>query len=117
MHSLFEKYGGFAQINRVVLAFYDAVLESDELGPYFDDIDMTRLIDHQSKFIAYLFGGPTDFSDERLAIAHKSLGVTNPHFDELKTVLGNTLNDHNFDPEDVQWVLGEIEKRRYLIVG
>lgn len=114
--TLFEKYGGFAQINRLVMAFYEAVLDSDELGPYFDGTDMARLIDHQSKFITYLFEGPADFSEERLTAAHQTLGVTHAHFDELKTILSQTLFDHGFEAVDTDWVLNEFEKRRPLIV-
>ena len=43
--SLFQKYGGFAKVSRVVLTFYDKVLDSDQIGPFFDDIDMSRMVD------------------------------------------------------------------------
>jgi truncated hemoglobin YjbI len=33
--SVFEKYGGFAKIIRIVSAFYDKVLESAVLASYF----------------------------------------------------------------------------------
>ncbi len=33
--SLFQKYGGFAAISRVVLTFYDKVLDSDQIGDFF----------------------------------------------------------------------------------
>lgn len=64
--TLFQKYGGFASISRVVLTFYDKALDSDQIGGFFDDIDMPRLVDHQTKFIASLLGGPASYSDERL---------------------------------------------------
>ena len=115
--TLFEKYGGFAQINRLVMSFYEAVLDSDELGPYFDDVDMARLIDHQSKFIAFLFDGPADFSDERLAVAHKTLNITDAHFDELKDILAQTLEAFEFEVADVEVVLDAFEKRRHLVVA
>lgn len=114
--TLFEKYGGFAKINQLVMAFYESVLDSDDLGPYFDGIDMTKMIDHQSKFITYLFQGPATFSEDRLTVAHQDLGVTDAHFDELKSVLSQTLNDHGFEIDDINWVLIEFEKRRRLIV-
>lgn len=38
--SLFDKYGGFASVSKVVSAFYDKAVDSDIIGPYFDDIDM-----------------------------------------------------------------------------
>jgi len=55
--TLFDKYGGFATVSRIVSAFYDEVLESEQLRPYFRGLDMRRLVDHQTKFIAALMGG------------------------------------------------------------
>ena len=114
--TLYDKYGGFGSINRVVMAFYDALLDSDELGPYFDGIDMKRLIDHQTKFISSLLGGPASYTDEQLGQAHAGLGVTDAHFDELKVVLSATLEQHGIEPEDVDTVLASIEARRSVIV-
>jgi len=62
--SLFDKYGGFANISKLVFAFYEKAIESDVIGPYFDDVEMRALIDHQTKFIASVMGGPASYSDE-----------------------------------------------------
>ena len=43
--SLFEKYGGFATIHKVVEHFYDGVLDNDILSPHFESVDMSQLID------------------------------------------------------------------------
>jgi hemoglobin len=43
---MFERYGGFSRISRIVSTFYDLVLDSPMLGPYFANTDMRRLIDH-----------------------------------------------------------------------
>lgn len=114
--SLYEKYGGFAQINRIVMAFYDALLDSDEVGPYFDDIDMKRLIDHQTKFVSMILGGPADYSDERIHRAHSALNVTDPHFDEMKLILRGALLDNGIEAVDADLVMREIEARRGVIV-
>lgn len=117
MVSIYEKYGGFATINRVVMAFYDTMLDSDELGPYFERVEMVRLIDHQTKFISSLLGGPASFSDQHLKRAHVDLGVTQEHFDEMKRLLGETLREHGFAEADIGIVLSEVEARRGLIVA
>ncbi|WP_136658324.1 group 1 truncated hemoglobin [Nitratireductor sp. XY-223] len=114
--TLFEKYGGFSKISRVVLAFYDTLLDSDDIGPFFDDIDMSRMVDHQTKFMASLLGGPASYSDNQLRQLHSHLPIEHSHFDELKVVLGETLEDHGFDTEDIGAVLQEFENRRKLIV-
>lgn len=114
--SLFEKYGGFSRISKVVMTFYDAVLENDDIGPFFDNIDMARMVDHQTKFIASLLGGPAAYSDIQLQKMHARLNVADTHFDELKRVLRATLETHGFDTQDIDTVLSGFEQRRSLIV-
>lgn len=114
--TLFEKYGGFSNVSKIVLAFYDTLLDSDEIGPFFDDIDMSRMVDHQTKFVASLLGGPASYTDRQLEQLHSHLDIHDAHFDELKVVLKDTLSDHGVEPGDVEIVLAEFEKRRSLIV-
>lgn len=114
--TLYEKYGGFSQVSRIVLSFYDSLLDNDEIGPFFDDVDMSRIVDHQTKFIASLLGGPAAYSDNQLRQLHSHLTVTDAHFDELEEVLRSTLLQHGMDEEDVAVVVDEIGKRRPLIV-
>ncbi len=56
--SMFDRYGGFATVRTIVSSFYDKVLDSDRLSRFFVDIDMRALVDHQTKFVASLMGGP-----------------------------------------------------------
>lgn len=115
--ALFDKYGGFKSVSRIVMAFYDKVLDSDQIGDYFDDIDMPKLIDHQTKFISALLGGPVSYSDERLRRAHASLDLTHHDFDEVSRLLGETLAEHDFAPQDIDTVISEIEARRSCILS
>lgn len=115
--TLFEKYGGFSKVSRIVLAFYNELLDSDDIGPFFDDVDMSKMVDHQTKFIASLLGGPAAYTDNQLRQLHAHLDIADPHFDELKVVLSGTLQDHGLASEDIEAVLGEFENRRHLIVS
>ncbi|WP_417711384.1 group I truncated hemoglobin [Roseibium aggregatum] len=115
--TLFEKYGGFGSVSRIVMTFYDKVLDSEEIGDFFDDVDMTRLIDHQTKFISYLLGGPVSYSEERLRRTHAPLDLTNEDFDEIARLLHETLVEHKFDPGDIKSVMREIEARRSAILS
>ena len=98
------------------MAFYDSILDHDDLGPYFDDIDMKTLIDHQTKFISSVLGGPASFSDTHLQHAHHRLSIPPAHFDAMKTLLAETLSNAGFDPSDIQVVLDAVEARRGIIV-
>jgi hemoglobin len=114
--SIFERYGGFAKISRVVSSFYDRVLDSPNLAPYFAGIDMRRQIDHQTKFIASLMGGPASFTPEHLARVHARLHIDDEAFDELILLLRETLEDFDFDESDIATVYGEVTSYRSVIV-
>jgi hemoglobin len=114
--TLYEKYGGFGAISRVVMDFYDRLLDSETVGDYFDDVDMRRLIDHQTKFIAYLLGGPADYTGERLGQLHQHLEISDGDFDEMKAILDSTLESHGFEDGDRGTVMKVIEDHRTTIV-
>ncbi|MAZ04640.1 MAG: group 1 truncated hemoglobin [Sneathiella sp.] len=114
--TLFEKYGGFSAVSKIVLDFYDVLLDSDEIGPFFDDVDMPRLIDHQTKFIASLLGGPASYTDEQLKRLHERLNLKDSHFDEVLATLGDTLKRHGFSAGDLALVNAALEQRRSVIV-
>lgn len=114
--TLYEKYGGFGTISRVVMDFYDRLLDSETVGDFFDDVDMKRLIDHQTKFIAYLLGGPADYTGERLEQLHGHLKIAGTDFDEMKSILQDTLTDHGIEDTDRDAVMEKIEGHRSMIV-
>ena len=114
--TIYEKYGGFSAISRVVMTFYEMALDSDQIGDYFADVDMPRLIDHQTKFISSLLGGPASFSDERLEAVHRALGISHADFDEMGALLKEALIQHGLSDPDVHTTLGAIEAKRNIIV-
>jgi len=116
MTTIFEKYGGFSTISRIVMDFYGRVLDSEIAAPYFDEIDMARLMDHQTKFIAQVMGGPAAYSDEALQRVHAGRGIDRTAFDEVADLLSQTLSDHGVQREDVAYVRAHIdEKARFII--
>lgn len=118
MASLFEKYGGFAKVSRIVSAFYDKALESPLLAPYFESVEMRRLIDHQTKFIAQAMGGPASYSNQELERVHAGIGVTDQAFAEMHMLLRETLEDFGLEDEDVDAVCSEIVARKpYIVTG
>lgn len=114
--SIFERYGGFAVVSKVVSDFYRRVTDSPILAEYFDGIDMRRLIDHQTKFIAQLMGGPASFTNEHLARVHSHLGVTERAFKEMTVLLRETLEDFEFEESDISIVHGEVLARKPFVV-
>ena len=115
--TLFDKYGGFSTVSRIVMRLYDRLLDDDDVGPFFDDVDMARLIDHQTKFVSSLMGGPASFSDRHIAGAHRHLTIENSHFDRLKELVRETLEEFSLEEQDIEAVLAEYEARRGLLIG
>ncbi len=114
---MFERYGGFASVSKVVMAFYDKVLDSDIAGPYFDDVDMKSLIDHQTKFIAQVMGGPTSFSNEALQSVHAKHSIDREAFNEVADLLRESLEDFDIEPGDIDKILEEVTSRSPYIIS
>lgn len=114
--TLFEYYGGFATVRRVVSDLYDAILDSEALARYFEDVDMRSLIDHQTKFIAQLMGGPASYTDQALQRIHTPLHISSRDFDEMVALLKRALEDNDIEPADVAEVSSQIYRRKHIIV-
>ena len=112
----YEKYGGFSTVSKIVMTLYDKLLDDDDVGPFFDDVDMPQLIDHQTKFVSSLMGGPASFTDTHIANAHKHLEIHDMHFDRLKALILETLNEFDVEPDDAGIVLDAFEARRGLLI-
>lgn len=113
---IFERLGGFARVRLLVSDFYDRVRESETLAPCFDGIDMRRLIDHQTKFISSVTGGPASFTDAYLERSYRHLRIRPEHFDEMSQVLVETLEDANVDADIVARIAAQVAAVRERIV-
>lgn len=114
--TIFERYGGFAKVSRVVTNFYEKILDSPITNPYFVHTDMRRLIDHQTKFIASVMGGPASYTNDQLERIHTHLGITEEAFMEAVMLLKEALEDSGFEDEDVRDVKDHIMSCKNFIV-
>ena len=115
--TIIERYGGFASVSRVVMSFYEKLLSSPLTSPYFANTNMKRLIDHQTKFMSSVMGGPASYTNEHLERIHAHLGITEPAFKESVELLMETLEDHDFEDEDVQHVEDDLMSRKNFIIS
>ena len=99
--TVFERCGGLANVRKVISAFYDKLLDSEMLSGYFAHVDMRRLIDHQTKFISSIMGGPASFSDDMLRRAHAKLGLSHEDLMEMGALLRETLEEFDFEQADI----------------
>jgi hemoglobin len=117
VQTLFERYGGFPKVSKVVSTFYDRVLDAPDLERYFEGVDMRRLIDHQTKFIASILGGPASFTPEHIAAVHRHLHIDDASFDEIVGILRETLEDHDFAENDIGEVVVTVRSYRSVVVS
>lgn len=114
---MFERYGGFAKISQIVSSFYDKLLDSPIAGGYFDGTDMKKLIDHQTKFIASVMGGPASYTNDALERAHSHLKIDQEAFNEVAVLLKETLEDFGVDDSDVAAVHRDILSRSRFVIS
>jgi hemoglobin len=115
--SVFDELGGFARVRLMVSAFYDKVLDSPRLSRHFQHIDVRRLIDHQTKFVSAMMGGPASFTDDQIARAHQRLGVTEEEFGEMAELFRETLEDFGLADPDVERLHAHLVSMRQHVVG
>ncbi|MEM6547634.1 MAG: hypothetical protein AAF713_07790 [Pseudomonadota bacterium] len=60
---------------------------------------MAALIDHQTKFISSMLGGPASFSNHRLRLSHRNLAIAHSDMDEMIATLRETLAEQGFAPK------------------
>ena len=114
--TMFERYGGLPFVTRFVLDFYDSVLASAELAPFFADIDMQRLVEHQAKFISSVMGGPASYSNATLREAHHHLDIDDRAFDEMVRLFREILDQANIAAVDADAIVAELNAHRAHIV-
>jgi hemoglobin len=114
--TMFERYGGLPFVTRFVLSFYDRVLASVRLAPFFAETDMQRLVEHQAKFISSVMGGPVSYTDATLREAHAHLQIDDQSFDEMIGLFRATLEDSAVAAADVTAIIALLDARRSHIV-
>ena len=114
--TILERYGP-ARIAQVVSSFYGEVLQSPRLGPYFHDVPMRRLIDHQTMFMAMVLGGPQAFTADEIQIAHHQLRITRSDFDEMLRLLEAALLRFDVEDEHTRMVLAGYQALEEQVVA
>jgi hemoglobin len=105
MTTLYDKYNGFATVNKLVQVFYGKVAESVNLAPYFEGVDIQKLMDHQTKFFSGILGGPVEYTGRQLKGVHAKLGITEDAFSEVIELLEETLEDMSIEEADIETIM------------
>jgi hemoglobin len=89
--SLYARLGGEEALEAVVDDFYDRVLADEGLRPYFEDVSMDELRDHQKQFLSAVTGGPVEWEGQDMDRAHAHLDITSEDFAAVAEHLQATL--------------------------
>jgi hemoglobin len=103
--TLYEKYGGFSTIHSIVKNFYRDVLAEESLAPYFKNVSMDFLIQHQSDFLSQILGGPVQYKGRTLRQAHQRLHIKRADFDLVAQLLKENLEDAGVEQADIESIL------------
>ncbi len=112
---IFDKYS-LSVIAKAVDLFYQQVLDTKELLPYFKNINMMKLRDHQVELLSHVMGGPETYRISLLMQAHQSLNIPNSHFDLVVAKLQKSLSDAGIEDQDNKYIMKVVESTRNLIV-
>jgi hemoglobin len=96
---MYARIGGTPTIREAVDRFYKAVLDDEDLRPYFAGTNLTELKRHQVLLLSQVLGGPADYDGRALGEAHAGLGITDDHFDKVAGLLVAVLTDMGSDDE------------------
>ncbi|EPJ51562.1 MAG: hypothetical protein OFPI_17180 [Osedax symbiont Rs2] len=114
--TLFNKYGGFETFSAIASNFYKKVLDSEQIEHYFRDIDINRLISHQTNFLAKALGGPDKYKGRDLALAHANMNISSADFNEVVELLEDALEEAGVEDADIAIILSVIGGLKQQIV-
>ncbi len=115
--TLFEKLGGSAAIEAVVMAFYKRVLGDPDLQGFFAKTDMDKQTRSQIAFLTMALGGPNEYNGRPMKAAHDGMGITEMHFDKVAGHLVDTLKSVGVCDDDVNEVVALIGPLKKQIVS
>jgi hemoglobin len=116
MPEIYDQLGGPDGLRTAVTVFYNRVTADEQIGRYFEGIDLERLKAHQRAFLTAAFGGPQVFSGRALREAHADLAITDAAFDTMVSTLLTSLADLGVPKEAVGAVGERLEGARAEIV-
>jgi hemoglobin len=118
--SLYTELGGAKALDAVVDSFYQKVLADDRVNGFFVGTDMARQARKQKAFLAFAFGGPNNYTGERMKDAHAHLverGLSDGHVDAIIELLGKTLKEFNVADDKIQQAAAVAESVRNQVLG
>ena len=115
--TLYNRIGGRSGIVILVDSFYQKVLEDDSLQDFFLGVPMGHLKKMQEEFFSIALGGPSEYSDIKLAHAHQGMDIATRHFDRFVSFFFATLESLDISDDERYQVISQINTYVDDIVG
>ena len=116
MTTLLEQLGGRDAVEAVVARFYEKVLADASLAPFFRNMSMSRLHQHQVDFFVTVLGGQNVYRGRDMVRAHAGMGITDAHFDAVAGHLVSTLAELGVPQAGIDQVVALVAPLRDQIV-
>ncbi len=115
--TLFDKYGGFPAITTIVRDFYKRVMLDPQLSPYFANVSLGELIQHQIAFVAMAMGSTSqDYTGRSMKEAHQGAGITQASFELTVKLLSDALTAGGIEAADVDAIIASVKTLRADVV-
>ncbi|MGA7096537.1 MAG: group 1 truncated hemoglobin [Acidimicrobiia bacterium] len=114
--TLYDKYGHF-KVNLVAHQLYADVVTDRRLAPFFRDVSIPMLVEHQAIFLATILGGPDKYTSEDIRRAHADRGIGPDDFEILIDYLKARLTDNDFEPADVDDIIATYRTFQGFVTG
>jgi len=104
------KRGNDVSMKKIVESMYSKVLKDDQLKPFFQDMDMSKLKLQQSHLMALVLGGGDGLKEEGSNVDLRALhmrllvekGLTLSHWDKFTSHLKSTLEEIDSIPAETK---------------
>tara|TARA_Y100000590_G_scaffold171020_1_gene195660 strand:+ start:882 stop:1253 length:372 start_codon:yes stop_codon:yes gene_type:complete len=119
--SLYEEIGGEEAIVAAVDLFYQKVIADEELAPFFNGLSMNQQSSKMVGFMAWAFGGPSEYKGRDLTSAHSHLikekGLHAGHFDKVADHLKLTLAELGLSDDLINQSLAIVGSTKSQVFG
>ena len=114
---LFNKMGKAEGITKYVEQLFEVIFSDPRIRTFFDKVDKQKVKTSQAIFMTELLGGPKVYKGQDIGLIHKSLGVTDYHFDAFLNDVSRALLGAGKPEALIDEVLITMEPVRAEVLG
>ncbi|KAF4729376.1 hypothetical protein FOZ63_006307, partial [Perkinsus olseni] len=114
---LFGRMGGKDGLLKIIDSLYEILAEDARVKEFFGGGVLERIRDGQTTVLVELLGGPKVYQGRDLVAVHKTLGVTDYHFDAFLVDFHKALSGAGLDGDLIDAVIITLEPLRDTVLG